>query len=368
MERDPVTGSAVISQSETQRLLKQFLNSSRLPTLGDLRDESECHICKEPYLTGENPEFPIKLGNCGHVVGSNCVMKWLSPTSPTGRNSCSICRKPIFEGWDASDYQPIIPASEVMRRFRNINVHTAMTQSEARGLVEEGAAMRLHIWMQFSEAVVQAVEEADDYLATGQAPVARMILGIFQFDNYLEHWSRDGEVCQQILRAFPSLHERLVSSLRNLTPLPGIQIDSRPDIEVMGGTFQVRFANFPRRRAWLPRLEARMTRIPESAAVRNMTLASRASARPSENQQQPSWEHIEDATRVPATATTENTTEAVAGLQVPSFPVLRQPSTSWRNIPPLEPPTANPRASMFSLPDLTAAQLLALNQPHRPQH
>lgn len=57
-------------QPDNERLLKQFLEGSTVPSLDDLHGELECHICNEPYLTGESPEFPVRLGSCGHVVGS----------------------------------------------------------------------------------------------------------------------------------------------------------------------------------------------------------------------------------------------------------------------------------------------------------
>ncbi len=58
-------------QWKAKRLLAEFLSSSKLPSLEDLQGQPECHICREPYLTGEEPKFPISLGNCGHIVGSN---------------------------------------------------------------------------------------------------------------------------------------------------------------------------------------------------------------------------------------------------------------------------------------------------------
>ena len=73
--------------SETRRLLGQFLDKTRQPLMSELKDDMECHICYQPLLTGDYPEFAVKL-NCGHLVGSVCILKWLKPLSREGRNSC----------------------------------------------------------------------------------------------------------------------------------------------------------------------------------------------------------------------------------------------------------------------------------------
>lgn len=70
----------------TQLLLNEFLVNIGQPALGE-DEETSCYLCSDTYLSGDSPEFPIAL-SCGHKAGSNCVMKWLSPLSNSGHNSC----------------------------------------------------------------------------------------------------------------------------------------------------------------------------------------------------------------------------------------------------------------------------------------
>ena len=78
--------------------LEQLLSKTRQPLFSEMKDETKCHICLDPFLSGENPEMPIKIA-CGHIIGIACMLKWLQPLSLEGKNSCPICRKPIIDDW-----------------------------------------------------------------------------------------------------------------------------------------------------------------------------------------------------------------------------------------------------------------------------
>ncbi len=83
----------------TAVLLNEFLSKARLPVASSLGNDMTCTICTEVFLHGENPEVPVRL-DCGHVFGMNCILKWLSPVSRNGNNSCPNCRRPIFDEWE----------------------------------------------------------------------------------------------------------------------------------------------------------------------------------------------------------------------------------------------------------------------------
>ena len=68
-------------------LLQQFLNTSRLPLVKELKGNLVCSICHESYLSGGTPEVPIKLG-CGHIFGQNCLLTWLNPFANRKIKSC----------------------------------------------------------------------------------------------------------------------------------------------------------------------------------------------------------------------------------------------------------------------------------------
>ena len=97
-------------------LINQFLGKTRQLVTSELGDDFQCTICSEGFLRGENPEVPIKL-DCGHVFGMNCILKWLSPLSRSGNNSCPNCRAKLFDDWDRTDF-PAQESSASRRRRR----------------------------------------------------------------------------------------------------------------------------------------------------------------------------------------------------------------------------------------------------------
>ena len=92
-------------------LLNEFLAKTRRLVSTELGNDVTCTICSEPFLRGENPEVSVML-DCGHIFGIGCILKWLSPVSRNGNNSCPNCRKTIFSDWDEMDFpspRPIAP-------------------------------------------------------------------------------------------------------------------------------------------------------------------------------------------------------------------------------------------------------------------
>lgn len=100
-------------------LLNEFHAKTHRLISTELSNDFHCTICSEPYLRGDRPEVPIRLLNCGHIFGMNCTLKWLSPVSRGGHNSCPNCRTPIFGEWDKMDFpaaREIAPARTRRRR------------------------------------------------------------------------------------------------------------------------------------------------------------------------------------------------------------------------------------------------------------
>lgn len=86
-------------------MLTEFVTKTRPLVASDIHNDMLCIICSEPFLRGDNPEVPVRL-HCSHIFGMNCILKWLSPVSRNGNNSCPICRKPIFDDWDKMNFPP----------------------------------------------------------------------------------------------------------------------------------------------------------------------------------------------------------------------------------------------------------------------
>ena len=107
--------------AHTAVLVKQFLGKTRRLVTSELGGDFRCTICSEGFLRGENPEVPIRL-DCGHVFGMNCILKWLSPLSRSGKNSCPNCRAKIFDNWDKNDFPfQESSASRSRRRRRDVS-------------------------------------------------------------------------------------------------------------------------------------------------------------------------------------------------------------------------------------------------------
>lgn len=78
-------------------IIGDCLRKMTLPALDELEEGSKsCMICQEGFLSGGSPELPMKLP-CGHIAGSQCLLKWLSPLSAAGSNSCPMCRAPVLD-------------------------------------------------------------------------------------------------------------------------------------------------------------------------------------------------------------------------------------------------------------------------------
>ena len=71
-----------------------------LPQVGEaeLSDGKQCGICQEKFgkvdLHAGVMDVPVRLP-CQHIVGSNCIRKWLSPDEH-GKNTCPFCRSVLF--------------------------------------------------------------------------------------------------------------------------------------------------------------------------------------------------------------------------------------------------------------------------------
>ena len=62
-------------------------------SLDDLaHDAKSCPVCTEDFPGLNEKDTPIRL-RCGHVIGRECIKKWILG----GNSSCPICRGEVFE-------------------------------------------------------------------------------------------------------------------------------------------------------------------------------------------------------------------------------------------------------------------------------
>lgn len=173
-------------------LLEGLLSHLTLPTVDFLEDNTRCHICLEPFLTGSIPELPIKLP-CGHICGSVCILKWLTPKSPPPRgNNCPICRKSIYSIESVSEWNALIAlekhmlgmASNLQAMIRSPGSSQNNTLSNAPPIPPPTEAdipsgwgrgrrmqadsgddeMQWSAWTHFLEELVGYVESADEWV------------------------------------------------------------------------------------------------------------------------------------------------------------------------------------------------------------
>ena len=109
----------------------------------------ECAICKNQYRlypandSGEKPEQPMMLP-CKHIMGENCLQKWLSPGGGSG-NSCPICRRKLFPPWPSTTpVSPVVP--------HDIALHGIRQRQEAGDEVAEARRLEERLyWDRFIE-------------------------------------------------------------------------------------------------------------------------------------------------------------------------------------------------------------------------
>ena len=114
--------------AQTLLRLNEFLCKTDSLVASELnrRNGLTCSICCERFLHGRTPEVPVRLNKCGHVFGMNCILKWLSPVSRDGKNSCPNCRNPIFDDWNEMDYP--LPHQVTTARRTNLTVAPVITR------------------------------------------------------------------------------------------------------------------------------------------------------------------------------------------------------------------------------------------------
>ena len=79
------SAATVYNVDAVYRHLQGILNPvdiSKLPP-----EDKECIVCKEPFLSGNEPEFPIRL-RCKHLIGAQCFFTWFAPWTSNYHGSC----------------------------------------------------------------------------------------------------------------------------------------------------------------------------------------------------------------------------------------------------------------------------------------
>lgn len=152
-------------------LLNEFLAKTRRLISSELGKDTDCTICSEPFLRGDNPEVPIRL-DCGHTFGMGCILKWLSPVSRDGNNSCPNCRKPIFDDWDPMDF-PAARETAPVGRGRRVTAAPVRIPADdpSVGRDERRGPSRLPAWLQ-PENLPSWLRLPDDVPTGGVDPTA----------------------------------------------------------------------------------------------------------------------------------------------------------------------------------------------------
>ena len=109
--------------------IETFLNNlSIIPTESIPEEEASCNICLERFAPSN--EAAVRL-NCDHVLGRNCIQRWLSENKTT----CPFCRANIYQG---------TPLERRLERRLRTNEEDQANIQEAIGRIQETFANRLN--------------------------------------------------------------------------------------------------------------------------------------------------------------------------------------------------------------------------------
>ncbi len=76
----------------------KYLSKLQHVPVNDLSEDFRtCGICQEIYNTGDEPEEPCLVGQCGHILGRTCLSRWAMPEGRRPNKTCPLCRAVLFE-------------------------------------------------------------------------------------------------------------------------------------------------------------------------------------------------------------------------------------------------------------------------------
>ena len=82
-------------------------------------DSRTCAICMEPYFTGigAQNEEPVRLRNCHHVFGEQCIRAWLNFGIDRPQITCPSCRDILFKNPRARRPAPNVMLADITTPF-----------------------------------------------------------------------------------------------------------------------------------------------------------------------------------------------------------------------------------------------------------
>ena len=130
-------------------------------------DDTCCNICLDAYHVDKAKDSPLKLPNCGHIFGRECVESWIDKNKHFP--SCPMCRAPIF---DRATGPPLFSAAMGIRAAAN--QYTPVSDAELDGVNPALAdlllalAAGIHVIADLSPSVMDEISHALADPAFGQ--------------------------------------------------------------------------------------------------------------------------------------------------------------------------------------------------------
>ena len=221
-------------------LLEGLLSHVTIPDVDPLKNENKCHVCLENFLTGTNPELPIKL-QCGHICGSICIIRWLAPqrTRPVDKN-CPICRRPIFGIECASEWNALTSLEATSLGMKE-KLEAMLTHALSRGVtlpnrlqtdipVTWGKGQYLQAepghddlqweaWRQFLEELVVHVESANEWsLWYHRQQLVAPIVSMISVPAFMEMKNKGNVWISRVIIELPELYLPLHPFLDRVYP------------------------------------------------------------------------------------------------------------------------------------------------------
>lgn len=229
------------------RILREVLAKCVAPNPADLKDdELSCIICQQPFLTIADPETPLRLP-CGHVCGSNCIMKWLNPLSPDAHNTCPMCREPILN-------TPFVSAEKlsVMRELREWEAHGDANHITAWAIRAE------QLYHNLCEDVINGLEriESDCDLWLSTVGISTHMIDFVTLRNFVNFMNGPTEDSRPLLDNFTD-YEEYNELVTHLKP----QVDDTDDDDFLSADE----ATYARVTEWHRRIRVSRDRVLERA-------------------------------------------------------------------------------------------------------
>ena len=128
-------------------MAEEFINQLSVVLENVLPSEDQtCCICLQEYgfhlSEDDTIEHPVRLPGCNHIIGSDCITKWVSQAPDGGHNTCPFCRRILFPAQLDGDHNGF---PDILAVIATSVQAMELLNDEDRRFQEDGS-VRPYIW------------------------------------------------------------------------------------------------------------------------------------------------------------------------------------------------------------------------------